>query len=190
MKDVPKIVIALDWFELRSQRGDIYKLSKHVKSLFLSSHRPSWHITHPQLQFKCPTKSIPIWRFKCPTKSFQIIKSNFPNLRVPQNISQFFHFRFWNWTFWILLFPAPFSIGHKLIPYLFARSPITTPHHISPITTLLSAGLHTRTDCVKQSQFEGLNVPQNPFWLTNQIRTYCVRLFSKKIIPEILANTE
>ena len=143
MKDVPKIVIALDWFELRSQRRDIYKLSKHVKSLFLSSHRPSWHITHPQLQFKCPTKSIPIWRFKCPKKSFQIIKSNFPNLRVPQNISQFFtldfeieRFKFYfflplfqlvtNWFHIFLLdLPSPHHTTFLLSPHFFR--PAFTP---------------------------------------------------------------
>ena len=89
MKDVPKTVIALDWFELHSGEKtarDIYNLSKHVKSLFLSSHRPSWHITRLQLQFKCPTKSIPIFNLNVQQNPSQSSNLNVPyKLNVRQN---------------------------------------------------------------------------------------------------------
>ena len=90
MKDVPKLVIALDWFELHTggekTARDIYNLSKHVKSLFLSSHRPSWHITRLQLQFKCPTKSIPIFNLNVQQNPPQSSNLNVPyNLNVSQN---------------------------------------------------------------------------------------------------------
>ena len=68
MKDVPKIVIALDWFE----SGDIYNLSKHVKSLFLSSHRarrdtlpvPSFNLNVPQNPSQSEHLNVPQNPFK------------------------------------------------------------------------------------------------------------------------------
>ena len=106
MKDFPMKLISLDWFELQKiirSRGDIYNLSKHVKSRFLSSHRPSWHITRLQLQFKCPTKSIPIFNLNVPQNPLQWSSPISPKLRVPQKFPNFrFGFfirhKFLNWN--------------------------------------------------------------------------------------------
>ena len=136
MKDFPMKLISLDWFELQKiirSRGDIYNLSKHVKSRFLSSHRPSWHITRLQLQFKCPTKSIPIFNLNVPQNPLQWSSPISPKLRVPQKFPNFrFGFfirhKFLNWNLNNFFLTLPFFTQqppHKLIPYLFARSAIT-----------------------------------------------------------------
>ena len=151
----PMKLISLDWFELQKiirSRGDIYNLSKHVKSRFLSSHRPSWHITRLQLQFKCPTKSIPIFNLNVPQNPLQWSSPISPKLRVPQKFPNFrFGFfirhKFLNWNL-NYSFPNSALFHPAASPQIDSISfcSICYHHHTS---FLLSRDLRIRANCLR-----------------------------------------